>query len=278
VSTINITLNIEEISMSKTTPVTTRNFQKIRKDAIFLSKKLNVKLYEAQDIAAKNHGFKHWKQLTDAKKLFDKRSQLCQNHPVFFWDIKDIEEFPYNSSWVKDDLAVEICYDLLWRKPRISQCYSDRKEWLDTAIYTNEWSSFKQLNTQVLETTIHIPEYVFIRGCFIPFEELRKSSQSIKELESIETTLVIYDQIEPYLEKLQLDTPSTILDFSNKFYWDSDQINVFNLFECTEQETCDFVANMYFNEVILISPDESISTSVKRRLGDHLVHVIDLDF
>lgn len=277
-STIDIALNIEEINMPKLTPVTTRAFQKIRKEAVSLSKELGIKLHEAQQITAEKHGFKHWKQFTDAKKLFDERSQLCQNHPVFFWDSKDIGEFENGSTWLRDDLAVEICYDLLWKKPRISRCYIERKEWLEGVIYTKRWSSFEQLDIAAIGLMMRSPEYVFIHGCFIPFEELRKSSQNINELESIETTLVIFDEVEPYLTKLRADMSSAVLDFSNQFYWDLGETSLFNAFGWTGKQTGDFVADLYIEQVILISPPEDVATSVKRRLGNHLVHIVDLDF
>lgn len=264
--------------MSELTPLTTRTFQKLRKEAVTLRKELDSKLHRAQDITAQKNGFAHWKQLTEAKKLFDARSQSCRNNPVFFWDSKDMGEFPDTSTWLRDDLAVEICYDLLWKKPRITRCYADRMEWLEGVIYTEKCSSFEQLDNAAIQLMFFSPAYVFIQGCFIPFEELRKSSQNTKELERVETSLVIYDEVEPYLQKFHADMSSAVLDFSNQFYWDLGETSLFNAFGWTDKQAGDFVADMYIEQTILISPPEAVVTSIKRRLGEHLVHVVDLDF
>jgi hypothetical protein len=278
VSTGDIALNIKEISMSKITPTNNRTFQKIRKEARNLSKKLGIDLHKAQAITAKKFGFEHWKQLTDSKKIYDKRAEPCQNNPVFFWDPKDVQKLPSNSPWAYDYLAVEICHDLLWKKPRISRCLADREEWLAGVIYKRKWTSLKELHADASQLMFLSPSFVFISGCFIPFEELKRSADDIKTLESIETSLVIYDEVEPCLDKLRTGMSSGILDFSSQFDWDLPDTSLYGTKGWSAKQAGDHIADLYIEQVILISPPEDVLASIKLRIGDHLVQVVDLGF
>ena len=277
-STIDIALNIKEISMSKLTPTNNRTFQKIRNHAKALSKKVDTKLNKAQALSAKEFAFQHWKQLTDSKKLFDKRAEPCQSNPVFFWDQRDIGKLPNDSPWTIDHMAVEICYDLLWKKPRISQCFADREEWLAGVIYTQKWTSFEQLCRVANELMFFAPSFVFIDGCFIPFDELERGSHDIKSLEKIETSLVIFDEVEPHLDKLHYGMSSGILDFTGRFSWNLVDTSLWDSSGWTPKQAGDFVNDMYIEQVILISPPEDVSESIRLRLGEHLVNVVDMGF
>lgn len=264
--------------MSTLTPITNRFFQALRKEAKSLVNKPEFTLKMAQHAVAQKYGYEHWKQLTDARKRFAELAAPCERYPVFFWDVKDADGFQGDPHWEANEWAVEACYDLLWKKPRISQSYYDRMDTLAGFLYTGSWRSFEQLDDVANSLMFFTPEFVFIYGCFIPFEELRKSSMTVRELEGLETCLVIYDKVEPYLHQLHEGMTAGILDFSGKFDWNTGDTDLFNTTGWTPRQAGDFVQDLDIEQVILIAPSKGVETSVKSRLGEHLVHVVELSF
>jgi len=267
--------------MSKYPPLSDRNFQTMRQEAKAMVDKPNFSLSKTKETVAVYHGFENWRQVELANQEFKRVSQRYLEKPVFFWDVKEEVGFNIESlgpSWLFDSDAREFCHELLWKKPRINLCYEGRKEWLDGVLYTGKWSSFEELDYAALASPIRPPEYVFIEGCFIPFEELREGPKYPGELEKAETNLVIYDEVEPLLDRLHSNMSAAVLDFSNQFYWDLGQTSLFNSYGWTPKEAGDFVQDLYIEQAILVSPSDEVVTSVKRRLGDHLVQVVDLSF
>jgi hypothetical protein len=151
-------------------------------------------------------------------------------------------------------------------------------EWLVGSSYTGDVIQCDALYNIASDVFFQSPEYVFLKGCFIPFNELQYCSQDPRDIEKAETSLVIYDLIEPLLDKLHDSLISAVFDFSGRFTYDLGQISLYDSVGWTRKQAEDTIIDMDILQVILISPPDDVIASLKLVLDDHLVSVLSLDF
>lgn len=266
--------------------LSSREFQSLRQEAKSIVNKPELVLSKSKEIIAKRNGFKNWMQVEAANEQFLIRAQRYLNNPVFFWStderINGFSDFNgekiLNKNWLYSREALFFCRELLWKKTRIFDTLGKYLPSLEAAIYVGHWDSFQQLDEVVIELFVRAPQYVFINGYLLPFEELRQCENDIKELETVENTIVIHERVIPSLKKLDRRMSAAVFDFSEKYYWRLKQVSIFNTSSWSNIEVGNFVIDMAIEQVIVISPPEGLIEHLSNIMGRHLVFEVYLEF
>ena len=264
--------------MSKNILLLNRAFQLMRKQARELAKELKCPHHEALEVVSIRNDFDNWHQVKIAKNKYDELTKDYHQYPVFFWDIKDGLDMKVNEPWLLDENAFIFCCDLLWKKPRISKVFSEMEDQLAGFIYKSKWNSCEHLYSIASNLGFFEPEFVYLNGCIIPFESLRDCSEKKKDIERIETNFVVYDAIQPALDKLHYNMNSSIFNFSQYSIEAFVHQDVIDTVGWSYQQLSDYIIGQRVDEVVLISPPNKEEEGLSNIIGRHLVHTVKLDF